>query len=168
MKLIIQIPCYNEAETLEIALNGLPKQIDGIDTIEYLIINDGSKDNTISIIAVLFPFARYFSANGPSKQNTAAQNGSGIMFSFQNMLQAHLQNGPHMVIRQRVPDVLTLPPEFDQVHLLQHPKLVGNGTLAQLHALSNVANAQLPFLKKRQDVHPRRVREGLEKLRDLL
>ena len=46
MKLIIQIPCYNEAETLEIALNDLPKQIDGIDEIEYLIINDGSSDDT--------------------------------------------------------------------------------------------------------------------------
>lgn len=49
MKLIIQIPCYNEAETLEIALNALPKHIDGIDTIEYLIINDGSKDNTVEV-----------------------------------------------------------------------------------------------------------------------
>ena len=46
MKLIIQIPCYNEAETLEIALNDLPKQIDGIDEIEYLIVNDGSSDDT--------------------------------------------------------------------------------------------------------------------------
>ena len=49
MKLIIQIPCYNEAETLEIALNDLPKHIDGIDTIEYLIINDGSMDNTVEV-----------------------------------------------------------------------------------------------------------------------
>ena len=49
MKLIIQIPCYNEAETLEVALNDLPKHIDGIDEIEYLIINDGSKDNTIEV-----------------------------------------------------------------------------------------------------------------------
>ncbi len=49
IKLIIQIPCYNEAETLEIALNALPKHIDGIDTIEYLIINDGSKDNTVEV-----------------------------------------------------------------------------------------------------------------------
>lgn len=49
MKLIIQIPCYNEADTLEIALNGLPKQIEGIDTIEYLIINDGSKDATVEV-----------------------------------------------------------------------------------------------------------------------
>ena len=46
MKLIIQIPCLNEAETLETALNDLPASIDGIDTIEYLIINDGSRDDT--------------------------------------------------------------------------------------------------------------------------
>lgn len=49
MKLIIQIPCLNEAETLEIALNDLPKKIDGIDEIEYLIINDGSTDNTVEV-----------------------------------------------------------------------------------------------------------------------
>lgn len=49
MKLIIQIPCYNEAETLEIALNDLPKELVGIDEIEYLIINDGSKDNTVEV-----------------------------------------------------------------------------------------------------------------------
>ncbi len=49
MKLITQVPCYNEAETLEIALNDLPKHIDGIDEIEYLIINDGSKDNTVEV-----------------------------------------------------------------------------------------------------------------------
>lgn len=48
MKLIIQIPCYNEEETLELAYNDLPRQIEGIDTIEYLIINDGSSDNTVA------------------------------------------------------------------------------------------------------------------------
>lgn len=49
MKLIIQIPCYNEASTLEVALNDLPKHIDGIDEIEYLIINDGSDDQTVKV-----------------------------------------------------------------------------------------------------------------------
>jgi glycosyltransferase involved in cell wall biosynthesis len=47
MKLIIQIPCYNEEETLHLAYNDLPKKIDGIDEIETLIINDGSKDKTV-------------------------------------------------------------------------------------------------------------------------
>ena len=47
MNLIIQVPCYNEEKTLELAYNDLPRHIDGIDTIEYLIINDGSKDKTV-------------------------------------------------------------------------------------------------------------------------
>ena len=49
MKLIIQIPCYNEEETLGITYNDLPKHIDGIDEIEYLIINDGSTDRTVEV-----------------------------------------------------------------------------------------------------------------------
>lgn len=49
MKLIIQIPCYNEAETLSVALDHLPKKIDGIDEIEVLIINDGSTDDTVRV-----------------------------------------------------------------------------------------------------------------------
>lgn len=49
MKLIIQIPCFNEAETLEVTLNDLPKHIEGIDEIEYLIIDDGSSDNTAQV-----------------------------------------------------------------------------------------------------------------------
>jgi len=49
MKLIIQIPCYNEEDTLAKTLADLPKQINGIDQIEVLIINDGSKDNTLEV-----------------------------------------------------------------------------------------------------------------------
>ena len=49
MKLIIQIPCFNEEETLGITYNDLPKHIDGIDEIEYLIINDGSTDRTVEV-----------------------------------------------------------------------------------------------------------------------
>ncbi len=49
MKLIIQIPCYNEAETLPITLEGLPRHLEGIDQIEYLVVDDGSSDNTAHI-----------------------------------------------------------------------------------------------------------------------
>ncbi len=48
-KLIIQIPCYNEAETLGITLDALPRQIQGIESVEWLIIDDGSKDDTIAV-----------------------------------------------------------------------------------------------------------------------
>jgi glycosyltransferase involved in cell wall biosynthesis len=49
MKLIIQIPCLNEADTLAIALAELPREVDGFDTVEWLIIDDGSTDNTAEI-----------------------------------------------------------------------------------------------------------------------
>jgi len=49
MKLIIQIPCYNEEQTLPATVADLPQQIDGIDTIEYLIIDDGSSDRTAEV-----------------------------------------------------------------------------------------------------------------------
>jgi len=49
MKLIIQIPCYNEAETLAVALNELPRSLEGFDKVEWLIINDGSTDNTLEV-----------------------------------------------------------------------------------------------------------------------
>ncbi|MGE8317169.1 MAG: glycosyltransferase family 2 protein [Comamonas sp.] len=49
MKLIIQIPCLNEAGTLAIALQDLPRQVPGFDTVEWLIIDDGSTDDTVRV-----------------------------------------------------------------------------------------------------------------------
>lgn len=49
MKLIIQIPCYNEEGTLAQTLAALPKQLPGIDVLEWLIINDGSRDRTVEV-----------------------------------------------------------------------------------------------------------------------
>lgn len=53
MKLIVQIPCHNEAETLAAALDGLPTAIPGIDCIETLIIDDGSSDGTAAVAQAL-------------------------------------------------------------------------------------------------------------------
>ena len=87
MKLIIQIPCYNEAETLEIALNDLPKHIDGIDTIEYLIINDGSKDKTVEV-------ARKW---GVDYVVNFKQN-KGLAKGFMAGLDACLRNGADIIV----------------------------------------------------------------------
>jgi glycosyltransferase involved in cell wall biosynthesis len=49
MKLIIQIPCLNEADTLPATLADLPRHVPGIDTIEWLVIDDGSRDATSEV-----------------------------------------------------------------------------------------------------------------------
>lgn len=87
MKLIIQIPCYNEAETLEVALNDLPKHIDGIDEIEYLIINDGSADNTVEV-------ARNWGVN----YVVSFRNNKGLARGFMAGLDACLRNGADIIV----------------------------------------------------------------------
>lgn len=49
MKLIIQIPCFNEEDNLAETLSCLPRQVDGFDTVEWLIIDDGSSDRTVEV-----------------------------------------------------------------------------------------------------------------------
>lgn len=49
MKLIIQIPCYNEAGTLPQTLASLPRRLPGIDVVEWLVIDDGSRDETAAV-----------------------------------------------------------------------------------------------------------------------
>jgi glycosyltransferase involved in cell wall biosynthesis len=49
MKLIIQIPCYNEAQTLPQTVQSLPRQLPGVDCLEYLVIDDGSSDDTAEV-----------------------------------------------------------------------------------------------------------------------
>jgi len=49
MKLIIQIPCHNEAQVITNTIKSLPKSLDGFDAIEYLVIDDGSNDGTGNI-----------------------------------------------------------------------------------------------------------------------
>ncbi len=49
MKLVVQIPCYNEAETLPQTLAEIPRQIPGIDRVEVLVVDDGSTDGTAEV-----------------------------------------------------------------------------------------------------------------------
>lgn len=49
MKLIVQIPCYNEEETLPQTVADIPRQIEGIEKVEILIIDDGSTDKTLEV-----------------------------------------------------------------------------------------------------------------------
>ena len=53
MKLIVQIPCFNEEATLPATYNDIPKQIDGVDVVEIMIVDDGSTDRTIEVAKTL-------------------------------------------------------------------------------------------------------------------
>ena len=49
MKLIIQIPCFNEAEHLPVTIAALPRTVPGFDTVEWLVVDDGSSDETAAV-----------------------------------------------------------------------------------------------------------------------
>ena len=49
LKLIIQIPCFNEAPTLGVTLSALPRTVPGFDRVEWLIVDDGSEDDTADV-----------------------------------------------------------------------------------------------------------------------
>ncbi len=87
MKLIIQIPCLNEAATLPIALAALPKQIAGIDVIETLIIDDGSKDDTVAV-------AR---AHGVDHV-VGFRSNQGLARAFMLGIQASLERGADIIV----------------------------------------------------------------------
>lgn len=87
MKLIIQIPCYNEAQTLPETLAELPATIPGIDCLETLIIDDGSQDETIAIAKSL----------GVDHVISLPQN-RGLAQAFQTGLDACLRLGADIIV----------------------------------------------------------------------
>jgi glycosyltransferase involved in cell wall biosynthesis len=87
MKLIIQIPCLNEAETLPATLAELPASIPGVDEIEWLIINDGSVDDTVKV-------ARAHGVHHVVNHNT----NKGLARAFQSGLNACLQLGADIIV----------------------------------------------------------------------
>ena len=53
VKLIIQIPCFNEEETLPLTVADLPREVPGVDVVEWLVIDDGSSDRTVEVARAL-------------------------------------------------------------------------------------------------------------------
>ncbi|MEO1137523.1 MAG: glycosyltransferase family 2 protein [Pseudomonadota bacterium] len=86
-KLIIQIPCFNEAETIGATIAALPKQIAGIDDVEILVIDDGSTDNTVKAAKVAG--AHHVISNGVNR---------GLAQSFQRGLDASLRLGADIIV----------------------------------------------------------------------
>lgn len=87
MKLIIQIPCFNEAEQLPETLAALPRTIEGIDTIEYLVVDDGSSDDSAEV-------ARQAGVHHVVRHRT----NRGLAAAFSTALAAALANGADIIV----------------------------------------------------------------------
>ena len=87
MKLIVQIPCYNEEATLGLTLSQLPRQLPGIDKIEWLIINDGSRDRTLEVAK----------AKGVDRIVNLHPN-QGLAKAFMAGLEASLEAGADIIV----------------------------------------------------------------------
>jgi glycosyltransferase involved in cell wall biosynthesis len=87
MKLIIQIPCFNEEQTLPLTLADLPREVPGFDVVEWLVIDDGSSDRTIEV-------AR---ENGVD-HIVKLTNNKGLAAGFQAGLDAALKLGADVVV----------------------------------------------------------------------
>jgi glycosyltransferase involved in cell wall biosynthesis len=87
MKLVIQIPCYNEQEALPIALAALPTSIPGIDQIEVLVIDDGSTDDTVRVAY----------AHGV-KHVVSHSSNKGLARAFMLGIQASLQREADIIV----------------------------------------------------------------------
>ncbi len=87
MKLIIQIPCYNEEVTLPLTLVDLPKHIEGIDEIETLLVDDGSTDRSIEI-------AESFGVN----HIVRLSGNKGLARAFMSGIQACVEFGADIIV----------------------------------------------------------------------
>jgi glycosyltransferase involved in cell wall biosynthesis len=87
MKLIIQIPCFNEELTLPSTLGDLPREVPGIDQVEWLVIDDGSTDRTVEV-------AREHGVNHVVRLT----NNRGLAAAFQAGLDASLKLGADIIV----------------------------------------------------------------------
>ena len=87
MKLIIQIPCFNEETTLPATLADLPREIEGIDAVEWLVIDDGSTDRTVEV-------AREHGVD----HIVRLTNNRGLAAAFQAGLDASLKLGADIIV----------------------------------------------------------------------
>lgn len=114
MKLIIQIPCFNEAGTLGIALSALPRQVPGFDTVEWLIIDDGSTDDTVKVAL----------EHGVNHVVRHTRN-QGLARGFMNGLQACLERGADVIVNTDADNQY----QADDIPLLTAPILAGKADI---------------------------------------
>ncbi len=132
MKLIIQIPCYNEEQTLPVTLRDLPRELPGISSIEWLVIDDGSTDNTVQV-------AR---KNGVHHIVSNSKN-LGLAKTFMKGLQTALELGADIIVNTDADNQY----RGSCVKDLVAPIIAGNAEMV-IGARPIFANTNFSFIKK--------------------
>jgi len=110
MKVIIQIPCFNEEESLPVTLAALPKELPGVDIVEWLIIDDGSTDRTVEVAL----------ANGVHHVVRNPVN-QGLARTFMTGLKACMEQGADIIVNTDADNQY----EADDIQLLVKPIVNG-------------------------------------------
>jgi glycosyltransferase involved in cell wall biosynthesis len=113
MKLIIQIPCYNEAETLPLTLRDLPRTLPGIDVIEYLVIDNASTDLTAEV------------ARQAGVHHIICLPVKGLAGAFIAGLEACLKHGADIIVNTDADNQYNA----EDIHRLVEPILAGRAQL---------------------------------------
>src|SRR3954464_4202595 len=114
MKLIIQIPCLNEEDALPITLRDLPREVPGFETVEWLIIDDGSTDRTVEV-------AREHGVD----HIVRLTNNKGLASGFQAGLAAALKLGADVIVNTDADNQYYGP----DIPRLVEPVLAGNADM---------------------------------------
>ena len=104
MKLIVTIPAYDEENTIDKVIREIPRQIDGIDIVEVLVINDGSTDNTVTV-----------AKDAGADHIITLKENKGLAFAFRTGLEGALKRGADIIVntdadfqynQQQIPDLV--------------------------------------------------------------
>lgn len=132
MKLIVQIPCYNEDGNLQDVIDAIPKKIAGLDTIEVLVIDDGSTDNTRAVAALAG--SHHIISNTSNK---------GLARSFHIGIEECLRLGADIIVNIDGDNQY----RGDDIPLLVQPLIDGEGDII-VGDRGGYANPHFSFLKR--------------------
>ena len=133
MKLIIQIPCLDEEDQLPISIGALPRQVDGFDAVEWLIIDDGSTDRTIEV-------AKELGVDHVVKLT----NNKGLAYAFQAGLDACLKLGADVIVNTDADNQYSA----DDIPALVAPIVAGDADMV-IGDRNVMAIEHFSFVKKR-------------------
>lgn len=123
MKLIVMIPAYNEEETISKVIKEIPRQMEGIDKIEVLVINDGSKDHTVKV-----------AAEAGADYIISQKGNQGLALTFRKGLEECLKKGADIIVntdadfqynQSQIPDIIN-PILKEQADIVLGSRFLGN------------------------------------------